>query len=180
MLTTGFTFRGVHSSTHGIVCDPTSRQLLPQKRREYIVIPGRSGVHVQSNGSFDVKTEQFKCGFLKNTEKTVSEMSRDIADWLSEDGLLEFDNEPGLFYNAFFSNAPPLEKRDQYAMFDLVFTYNPPFAFTAQHDFAALIASEANAIVVPVAGTAPTPVRIIIHNTGDTTINNLRITRYLL
>ena len=181
MITTGFTYRGVHSSDYHIVCDPSTRQILPEKRRMYTEIPGRSGSHMQTDGTYSDKVEEFHCYFTNlNDAKTISELAREIALWLSADGQLCFDNEPDKFYDAFYMGAPPMEKHLRHGAFDLTFGYSPPFAYTAQQSLTKDITSEATPLVVPVLGSAATPVRLYIRNTGNTTIQNIRITRFRL
>lgn len=180
MVTTGFTFRGIHSSHFNIICDPSSRQLIPERRRSLITIPGRSGSYVQDDNTYNDRAESFTCYYTKADDSNISLQAREIAAWLAEAGVLCFDNEPDKFYDAFFSGSPPLTKHLKYGEFDLQFTYSPPFAYTAQQSHVQVITSEDDAVNIAVEGTAPTPCRIIIRNNGDTTIENLRIAYKLL
>lgn len=173
---TGFTFAGVHSSVHNIICDPSSRQLIPEKRRNLITIPGRSGSYSQEDGAYNDRSESFVCYYTKKDDSDISQQARKIAAWLATGGVLCFDNEPDKFYDAYFSGAPPLTKHLKYGEFELTFTYSPPFAYTAQQDLVETITSENDTITINTYGTAPTPCRMIIRNTGATTIQNLRIT----
>lgn len=177
-MTRGFTFNGVHSSHFHIICDPASRQLLPEKRRQLVAVPGRSGSYHQDEGAYNDRSETFTCYYTRAAGSDTATQAREIAAWLSENGVLSFDNEPDKFYNAFFSGAPPLSKHLAYGQFDLTFTYSPPFAYTAQQSVRQIVTGEADQIVLPVAGTAPTPCRIIIESAGNTVIRNLRITHH--
>lgn len=179
MIETGFTFRGVHSSKYHIICDPATRQLLPERRRELIQVPGKSGYYIQDIHTYDSKAEKFKCAFVNDGEGTVSTLSREIAAWLAEPGILCFDNEPDKFYNAFFMGPLHLEKHRRHGEFELQFLYNPPFAYTSQQSLTKMVTGAQDAVTVPVKGTAPTPCRIIIRNDGDTVIENLHITYQL-
>ena len=180
MITTGFTYRGTHSSAHNIICDPTSRQLIPERRRNPIVVPGRSGSYLQDDGTYSDRSETFKCYYTKRGDSDISLQSREIAAWLATEGTLSFDNEPDKYYYAYFSGSPPLTKHLKYGEFELSFTYSPPFAFTAQQSLSMLITSKSDEMVIPVAGTARTPIRIIIKNVGSTTIENLHISYQLM
>ena len=171
----GFTFNGIHSSEFNIYCNPSSRQLIPEKRRSLVTVPGRSGSYVQEDGAFNDRSESFTCYYTRQPDSNISLQAREIAAWLSQDGVLCFDNEPDKFYTAKFTGAPPLTKHLMYGEFELTFTYSPPVAYTAQQSIVRTVAGEGDTVTIPVAGTAPTPCRIIIVNNGDTVIENLRI-----
>lgn len=180
MVTTGFTFRGIHSSTFNIICDPQSRQLIPGRRRNLITIPGRSGSYVQDDGTYSDREESFTCYYTKKDDSNISLQAREIAAWLAEEGVLCFDNEPDKYYNAFFSGTMPLTKHLKYGEFTLSFIYSHPFAYTAQQQIVQTITNREESIMIPVQGTAPTPVRIIIRNAGGSTVENIRIEHKLM
>lgn len=180
MITTGFTFCGKHSSQYGIICDPTTRLLLPEKRRTMIDIPGRSGAYMQSDGTYLIREESFHCYFTKPEDKSLADAVRDIAAWLAVDGTLIFDNEPDKKYTAYYTGTVPSIRHLKYGEFDLTFTYNPPFAYTDMKQKIQVIHSSADGVEIPVEGTAPTPCRIIIQNNGNTTIQNIRVTRSII
>lgn len=177
MINTGFTYAGAHSSRFGIVCDPTTRIIFPEKRRMITDIAGRSGVHMHTDGTYLARQESFHCYFVKPAGKTVAESARDIAAWLSSDGVLQFDNEPDKYYDAFVSGALPQERHLKYGEFDLLFTYSPPFAYTAMKQVLQVITASGGSIACQMDGTVDTPVRIIIRNTGNTIIQNMRVSR---
>jgi len=168
----GFIFRGTHSSEYGVFCSPESRVLMPSKRRSPITIPGRSGAFRQEDGGRDVRQESISCWYVKRDGKDVAERARLIAGWLSEEGELGFDSEPGKYYRAYLVGAPPLAKHLQYGEFVLSFEMNPPFAYELPQSLDVKVTSQ-SPVQLDVGGTAETPVRIIIRNTGTTTIRNL-------
>lgn len=175
----GFTFKGVHSSEYGVYETPESRMLSPAKRRTLIPIPGRSTSYIQEDGGYEARTESIVCTFALPNKPDVDlqRQVRLIAGWLSGVGELTFDYEPEMHYNAFLSSAPPLVKHLQYAEFTLEFTINHPFAYeTAISEDYANVGNNTK-ITAHAGGTIETPVRIIIKNTGTTTVNNLSITR---
>lgn len=171
----GFTFNGRHSSEFHIYCNPETRVLLPEKRRLLTTIPGRSGAYAQEDGGFNPREESFICTYTGSGLTDISEQSRAIAAWLSKTGTLSFDHEPGKSYTATFVGSPPLAKHLQYGEFTLTFQYSPPFAFSEPHAIEKTILQNDTAVIVPIAGTAPSPCRIIIDNIGNSTIENLRI-----
>lgn len=179
MITTGFTYAGLHSSTFGIVCDPKSRIIFPEKRRVITEIAGRSGHHMQTDGTYRARQESFHCYFKKPDNKTLAESAREIAVWLSSDGVLQFDNEPDKFYDAYVSGALPQDRHLKYGEFDLMFNYSPPFAYTAIKQVQQVITASGGTIAAVMNGTVDTPVRIIIRNTGNTIIQNMRVSRKL-
>lgn len=180
MVTTGFTFRGIHSSQFNIICDPQSLQLLPARRRYLTTVPGRSGSHVHDDGTYEDREGKFTCYYTKKADSNISLQAREIAAWLAEEGLLFFDNEPDKYYQGYYSGAPILKKHLKYGEFSLAFTFSPPFAFTEQRSVVQNIRANEGSIIIPAIGTAPMPCRIIIRNVGQTTINNLRISHKLL
>ena len=96
----GFSFRGVHSSVYGICTQDQERAILPPGRDERIVIPGRSGYYDGPPGVYDERVEGLHCSFKCPPGKTVPEMCREIAYWLSGEGRLIYDKEPDKHYNA--------------------------------------------------------------------------------
>ena len=171
----GFTFNGIHSSQFNIYCDPSSRILLPEKRRTQTTVPGRSGVYVQEDGAYNSRSESFTCTYTRKPGTDIAHQARDISLWLSKNGVLRFDSEPDKCYDAFFTGALPLTRHLMYGEFSLTFTYSPPFAYTEQQAIQRTLTEAEETVTIDSDATAPTPCRIIIDNTGTTTIQNLRI-----
>lgn len=90
----GFSFKGVHSSKFGIYTQDQSRTLLPPKREGKITIPGRSGYYDDVGAVYNERAESVLCSFVCPEGKTVPEVCREIAYWLSGSGRLIFDREP--------------------------------------------------------------------------------------
>ena len=175
----GFTFKGVHSSTLGVYETPESRVLLPQKRRTLIDIPGRSTAVVQEDGGYNSRVESISCSYVPKPGENLQRQVRLIAGWLSGVGELTFDYEPEMHYNAFLSSAPPTVKQMalQYATFELEFTCNHPFAYETAQQVQVEGVQSGQAFICETGGTIPTPVRLIIKNTGGTPIHNLIVTQ---
>ena len=157
---------------YGVFCNPESRVLMPSKRRNPITIPGRSGVFRQEDGGREVRQESLSCWYVKREGADIAERARLIAGWLSEEGELGFDSEQGKYYRAYLVGAPPLIKHLQYGEFTLTFEMNPPFAYELPQALDITVKDQ-TPIQLHVSGTAETPVRFIIRNTGTTTIKNL-------
>ncbi len=177
----GFTFKGVHSSTYGVFETPQSRQLMPEKRRTLIDIPGRSTAFLQEDGGYNVRVESILCSYVPSEGESLQRQVRLIAGWLNGVGELTFDYEPEMHYNAYLSSPPPTTKQMamEYAQFELEFTINHPFAYETaiqQHE----VIIDESPIIVVAEGTIDTPVRIIIKNLGTTPIQNLVLTRQFI
>lgn len=169
----GFSFRGIHSSKFGIDTQDTSRIILPPRREGKIVIPGRSGYYDGVDGSvYDERAETIHCAFKCPSGKTVPEMCREIAYWLSGTGRLTYDKEPDKNYTAHISGGPPMAQHLKYGAFDLTWSYNPPFALG--RTVTQPIASGETRIAYQ--GTAETPCVIVLRNTSSTNVLNVTIT----
>lgn len=169
----GFSFRGVHSSTYGIYTKDTGRVLLPPRREGRIVIPGRSGYYSGASGSvYDERSETIHCAFKCPTGKTVPEVCRDIAYWLSGTGRLIYDKEPDKYYTACISGTPPEVQHLKYGEFDLTWSCNPPFA--CGRIVSQPVRSGENTIAYQ--GTAETPCMIVLRNVSRTAVQNVTIT----
>lgn len=169
----GFSFRGVHSSKFGIYTQDQSRVILPPRREGKVTIPGRSGYYDGVAGSvYDERAESILCSFVCPKGKTVPEVCREIAYWLSGTGRLIYDKEPDKYYTARISGGPPMAQHLHYGEFTLTWSYNPPFAFgkTVTQE----ITSGEN--VIDYQGTAETPCVIVLRNTSETDIANISIT----
>lgn len=169
----GFTFRGVHSSVFGICSQDQSRSILPPGREEKIVIPGRSGYYGGGGpGVYDERVENLHCSFKCPSGKTVPEMCREIAYWLSGEGRLIYDKEPDKHYNARLTGAPPMEQHLKWGSFDLAWTCNPPFALGRTVTQPLAMGSNPMAY----RGTAPAPCLIVLRNLSQTDASTITIT----
>lgn len=168
-MSSGFAFKGVHSSRFGIVYRPESRMLMPTARRNVIAVPGRSGVYTQTYGDYDERVESFVCGFIKRGTTLPATTARQIAGWLSGTGKLVFDEEPDLYYLATIIDAPPLSLHRNYAEFTITYTANPPFALSDEKT----VALNGGGVSYP--ATERTPTVLTIRNNNATPISNVHI-----
>lgn len=169
----GFSFRGVHSSTFGIYTQDQSRTILPPPREGKISIPGRSGYYGGGmKNVYDERTEIILCSFRCPEGKTVPEVCREIAYWLSGSGRLVYDTEPDKYYTAHVSSGPPMEQHFKYGAFTLTWSCNPPFA--CGKTVTIPIRSGENSMNYQ--GTAATPCVIVLRNPSVTNVQNVTIT----
>ena len=172
----GFTFRGVHSSTFGLGFQSTDRTLLPGVRENTVVIPGRDGVYNLNTSTFDRRLITVDCSFAEELPEDIPARCRKIAQWLSAEGELEFDDEPGIFYTARAVGGISLERIYRTGRFPLVFTCEP-LAHSADRQQQGDFTSSGDQMTVPVDGTADAPCRIILRNEGATTLTRITISR---
>lgn len=168
----GFSFKGVHSSKFGIYTQDQSRTLLPPKREGKITIPGRSGYYDDVGAVYNERAESVLCSFVCPEGKTVPEVCREIAYWLSGSGRLIFDREPDKYYLARLSGGPPMSQHLKYGEFTITWSYNPPFAFGKT--ITEPLKNGEN--VIDYQGTAEASCVIVIRNTSETDISNVTIT----
>lgn len=97
----GFTFRNIHSSTLNVIARNIDRTVVPRRRKNKFVIPGRHGTIDYGEGEYEERQIIVELGVFENTNlEDFRENIRDIAKWLSGSGLLIFDDEPDKAYQA--------------------------------------------------------------------------------
>ncbi len=137
------------------------------------MIPGRSGYYDgASGGVYDERIEAIHCSFKCPSGKTVPEVCREIAWWLSGTGRLVYEKEPDKYYMAQLSGGPPMAQHLKYGEFDLTWSYNPPFAFG--RTVTQPICSGENPIGYR--GTVETPCVIILRNLSGADVQTVTIT----
>lgn len=172
----GFTFRGTHSSAFGLGFQSTDRALLPGVRENTVIIPGRDGVYSLQNATFDRRQITIGCSFAEDVPEDIPARCRKIAAWLSAEGELEFDDEPGVFYTARAVGGISLERIYRTGRFPLVFTCEP-LAHSADQQQQGTFTQSGAEIRIAVQGTADAPCRIILRNTGTTTLSRITLSR---
>jgi phage-related protein len=171
----GFTFKGLHSSVFNVRQTPNSLVLFPLKRRNLIVIPGRSRSFVEEDGGYEPRVESMTCSYVLPDGANIYEEVRKIAGWLDGFGELTFDREPNLHYRGYISSPPPTVAVLEFAQFQLEFTMTHPFAYETAIQLNEQIGSTDNEIEFETEGTVETPVRIVIKNLTDKTITGLKV-----
>lgn len=169
----GFTFRGIHSSTFGICTQDQSRSIQPPLREGRISIPGRSGYYAGTAvGVYDERMETVLCSFKCPPGKTVPEICREIAYWLSGTGRLSYDKELDKYYTAHITGGAPMEQHLKYGQFTLTWSFNPPFALGKTVTLP--VRSGENPIAYQ--GTVDTPCVIVLRNTSKSNVQTVTIT----
>ena len=97
----GFIFDNKHSGDMGVVFKSTDRTLLPAKRVTQYTIPGKSGTYDIEDG-YENREIVCKVAFIGEGYHYagVRTRARAVAEWLSGEGLLVFDDEPEKAYSA--------------------------------------------------------------------------------
>lgn len=168
-----FSFGGITDLSMGVLVTGVTRPIKPNKRNVQTVIPGQSGTFDFTADDYD--PEQIVMDCMYTGEDPVN-FARQLAVWLSGTNDLIMADEPDKTYSA----TVWVEISEEYVFtlrhFTLTFTCQP-HARSATQQLDAEVTVSGGGLTLLVEGTAPTPCRIIIHNTGTTTIRNLSITQ---
>ena len=107
----GFTFRGHHSSEFGIGCRSINRQLAPERTKNEFEIPGRHGTIDFGGSVYKKRFFELELGLVHNDDwHNLRQKSHAIGEWLSKRGLLIFDDDPDIEYDATVYTAVNLEQ----------------------------------------------------------------------
>ena len=104
-------FNGISSQDFGLVVEKVPSSVHASRRGNLISIPGRNGVIVREDGSFDTYAQEYDIWFSESKEygnRSAYDMARDIAVWLlGASGFcrLEDDFEPEHYRLARYSGA---------------------------------------------------------------------------
>lgn len=172
----GFTFNNTHSDKMGVVFKSTDRTLLPAKRVTQYVIPGKSGTYDIEDG---YENREIVCtvAFIGEDYKYqgVRTRARAVAEWLSGEGLLVFDDEPGKAYNAKVVGGVSIEQIAVTGHCEVTFLCSP---FAESLDYNQQTADNVklpHTETVRVTGTQETDALIYITARGK--ITNITVTR---
>ena len=120
-------------------------------------------------------------GLIDNSDwEELRDSARDIAHWLSGDGRLIFDDEPGKVYNANVMEYIGIEQINLLPIGGVSMTFNcQPLAESLYFNQELLPENtqKVRSISVPVKGTSETCCTITIQNIGTTNISGIIITR---
>lgn len=172
----GFTFNNVHSADMGVVFKSTDRTLLPAKRITQYTIPGKSGTYDIADG---YENRQIVCtvAFVGagNAYAGVRTRARSVAQWLSGEGLLIFDDEPEKAYSAKVIDGISIEQIAVTGHCEVSFLCAPFAESIGYNQKAVQSVSLPDTVTIDVAGTQETDGLIYITARG--TITNLTVTR---
>jgi len=146
---------------------------LPPLRRRQFEVDGRDGLVEFSNNVFDMRTLLVEC-FMYDPKRII-EKQRQLAGLLSQRGRISFSDEPELHYIGRVYGGADLVRLDHRARtFELSFECEP-FLIGAVRGVTGIGGAQ-----LAYAGTARTPMRISITNTGSAPINGITITHSIV
>lgn len=100
-MTFGLHFNGRHSSDFGVFWKSEDRSLLPEQRLVRYTVPGRSGnLEIADGWENRIITGTISFFGAMRTLPSLRQQARAVAQWLSGEGELVFDDEPDKQYNA--------------------------------------------------------------------------------
>jgi predicted phage tail component-like protein len=172
----GFTFNNVHSRDMGVVFKSDDRTLLPAKRITQYKIPGKSGTYDIADG-YDNRQISCTVAFVGagNAYAGVRQTARAVAEWLSGDGLLIFDDEPEKAYSAKVIDGIGIEQIAVTGRCSVTFLCEPFAESIGYNQKAVQSVSLPDTVTINVKGTQETDGLIYITARG--TITNLTVTR---
>lgn len=172
----GFTFNNVHSRDMGVVFQSSDRTLLPPKRVVQYTIPGKSGTYDIDDG-YDNREITLNVAFAGEAYNYpgVRSRARAVAEWLSGEGLLIFDDEPERGYQAKVIAGVSIEQIAVTGHCEVVFACSPFAESLVYRQQDAPSVSLPHTEQVEVLGTQETDCLIYITARGS--ITNLNITR---
>lgn len=171
----GFAFRGRHSSEFSIGFRSVDRTVLPKRRVSEITIPGRSGTYELDTNEFEKREIAGIIGIMNESNfEELRKKVREIAYWLSGTGKLIFDDEPDKYYQARIRNQVDIVQLTMQPKATAKIEFScQPFAISIEKKRKLLNIGHNRSIGYQ--STAESPTRIIIRNTGNQTITNIRI-----
>lgn len=124
----GFTFANIHSSEYELYVRSDNRTITPSPRKKSIIIPEKHGTIDFYNNAYDVRNITMHLSLVKKTMEDLRQQARDIAEWLTKDGILIFDDEPDKAYRAKVYHNIDIEEIGAYGKSKATFTCQP-FAY---------------------------------------------------
>lgn len=97
----GFSFKGRHSSTLNIGVRSVDRSLRPAKRDNSFNISGQHGSPFSGEELYENRPIKMILALINNENwSELRDNAREVAEWLSGEGKLVFDDEPDKYYYA--------------------------------------------------------------------------------
>jgi predicted phage tail component-like protein len=180
----GCTFKGKHSfKDFGLIMKSDDRSVLPATKIAQVDIPFLDGkIDLQKEPIYDnrIISVTFNYSFIEakypRTLESIHQRKRQIANWLSGQSQLIFDDEPGKFYNAKIFNAIGFEQEIDSASFSVGFE-STPFALNTPLLQTQYITIQGQRVPLDIIGNVKTAGVITLTNVGTTTITNIKIGR---
>lgn len=175
----GFIFRGIHSSEFNIGFRSLNRTVIPERRKKEFEILGKSGTLELESQEYEKRTITGVIGVLEiDNWESLRHKMRDIAGWLSGNGLLIFDDEPNKAYEAGIYAATGIEQLELQprGLVNIEFECQP-FAVSKDLNHDSQIGESQIIYEIENKGNIKTCGDISIKNIGDQVINTIRVTR---
>ena len=171
-----FSFGGITDLSMGVQVTGITRVIKPLKRNVQTVIAGRSGTYDTTAEAYDNSQIVMDCMYVGTNPP---QFARAMASWLSGTNDLIMADEPDKTYTATVWADIPEDYVFSLRHFTLTFTCQP-LARSATQQVDETVTISGGGFSFDVDGTAPTPCRIIIRNTGTSTITNLSVTQSVI
>jgi predicted phage tail component-like protein len=173
----GFTFGDKHSSEFSIIAKSDDRSLLPEKRRNEFIIPGRDGAADFGGINYEKRTISVTLGIVSRNLAELRELARNAAKWLSGEGLLIFDDEPGKAYRAKVYQPLSLSNLVTFGETSVPFECAPFAESPLYNQVTEIFSDKPHGTKIAPNGTQDTPCIIYIKNIGAKNIADIIITR---
>lgn len=178
MIKKGFRFANVHSSEHELYIRSDNRTISPSVRKNEFIIPGRHGTIDYGLNTYEKRFITMILYLVNKEMEDLRQQARDVAYWLSKEGMLVFDDEPEKAYQAKVYESIDIEEIMGTGNSTVVFECQPlAESLEYRQVFVPSITTNSYETPLNVNGTAEACPIITIKNTGTTTINNITITR---
>jgi predicted phage tail component-like protein len=173
----GFKFNDKHSRDFSIVAKSDDRSLLPEKRRNEFVIPGRDGALDYGNNTYHKRIITVQIAFATHNFPDLRAVARLAAHWLSGAGLLIFDDEPDKAYRAKVYQPLAIAQLASTGQTTVPFDCNPFAESPHYNQITETFTDNPHETLVTPKGTQDTPCLIYIKNIGTTDISKIKLTR---
>jgi len=173
----GFTFNDKHSRDFNIVAKSDDRSLLPQKRRNEFIVPGRDGALDYGNNTYGKRVISVVIAFATHKFPDLRAAARTAAHWLSGSGLLIFDDEPDKAYRAKVYEPLSISQLATTGETTVPFDCNPFAENPYFNQIVENFTDNPHENKVTTNGTQDTPCLIYIKNIGTTSISKITLTR---
>jgi len=173
----GFKFNDQHSTTFRIVAKSDDRSLLPEKRRNEFIVPGRDGAVDFGNNTYEKRIITVTIVLVSRNLPDLREAARSAAKWLSGDGLLIFDDEPGKAYKAKVYQPLSITQLVSSGETTVPFECRPFAESPLYNQITETFTDSPHETPILPKGTQDMPCIIYIKNIGTTNISNITLIR---
>ncbi|AKL96618.1 phage tail component [Clostridium aceticum] len=177
MIPGAFKFRNVHSTSFKIISRSVNRPILPMKRQNKIVVPGRHGTYDFGDNTYEDRSITMEIAYIGKDYNELRLRGREIAAWLSSKHYqqLIFDDELNKFYLAKLHSTVDLENFYRLGRTQAIFDCKP-FAYSIDlKTVENAIVLKPHNVVINTAGTVETPPILTLENQGTNTLTNIAL-----